>query len=83
MKLRPVAVLALTLFALSACATRSGTEHAACVAPCAQDMNRMQFLEDTRSSGFEATRMNIIGADEAIVATRAREAGARTTAKAQ
>jgi hypothetical protein len=28
-------------------------------------MARMQFLEDVRRSGFEATRMNVVGAESA------------------
>jgi hypothetical protein len=43
----------------------------------------MQFLEDVRQSGFEATRMNVLGADAAVAATRAREAEQGKTAKAQ
>jgi len=80
MKLRSMATVLVAL-SLSACATT--TEHAACVAPCAQDMSRMQFLEDVRQSGFEATRMHVIGADEAVAAARAKDQEQGATAKAQ
>jgi hypothetical protein len=83
MKLRSIALIALAATSLSACATRPTTEHAACVAPCAQEMSRMQFLEDVRNSGFEATRMQVIGADAAVAANAASEAEKSTTAKAQ
>jgi hypothetical protein len=46
-------------------------------------MSRMQFLEDVRNSGFEATRMQVIGADAAVAANAASEAEKSTTAKAQ
>ena len=83
MTLRSIALVAISVISLSACATRPTTEHAACVAPCAQDMNRMQFLEDVRQSGFESTRMNVVGVDAAIAAAHEAEAEKSTTAKAQ
>ena len=43
----------------------------------------MQFLEDVRQSGFESTRMNVVGVDAAIAAAHEAEAEKSTTAKAQ
>ena len=83
MPLRSIALVALSVMSLSACATRPTTEHAACVAPCAQDMSRMEFLHDVRQSGFETTRMNVVGVDAAIAASREAEAEKTATAKAK
>jgi hypothetical protein len=84
MKAQTLALLAISTMGLTACATQPTTEHAACVAPCARDMDRMQFLEDIRASGMEATRMHVIGADAAVAAAaHADDATPSTTAKAQ
>jgi hypothetical protein len=83
MKFRLISLAALVATSLSACATNPTTQHAACVAPCTQDMSRMQFLDEVRQSGFEATRMNVLGADAAVAAARASETDQATTAKAQ
>ena len=46
-------------------------------------MSRMEFLHDVRQSGFETTRMNVVGVDAAIAASREAEAEKTATAKAK
>jgi hypothetical protein len=85
MKSRHIVLLGVMALSLTGCATRSATEHAACVYPCSQDMQRMEFLEAVRQSGFEATRMNVVDAQTAaaLAAAAATEPSQSATAKAE
>jgi hypothetical protein len=59
-KPRNVALLLLAVALTGGCASQSSFEHVACVAPCARDMHRAQFLHDIRQQGFESMRTRVL-----------------------
>jgi hypothetical protein len=83
-KLRNIALLLLATALTGGCALQTSFGPVACVAPCARDFNRAQFLQDIRESGFEVTRTHVLITDsgEALAVSDPADTALATTAYA-